>query len=256
MSDDSAELTDEMAVQHWFRIAADTDNLQSHGPFQVRPGSELAEDDAQSDPYQVSHCAQGFLNSGIDHMHAVKTLILGDKPIIHADSDYTLLRGALENLAVALWVLRPTDRSVRIERALRCEAQNYRDQDRATKDLGLPNPHPLQSNLARVADVGGRAGCDKKIIRAGYGSTEVLRYAARQTSIIPSPHLMWQVCSGFAHGRRWASLGMSATEIKPGPGERVSTIRFTTDHKRLLGAGWPAHGLMTEVVRLFTERAG
>ena len=38
--------------------------------------------------------------------------------------------------------------------------------------------------------------------------------------------------------------------------EGVSTVRFTTDHKRLLGAGLPAHGLMTEVVRLFTERAG
>jgi hypothetical protein len=113
VSDDSAELTDEMAVQHWLRIAADTDNLQNHGPFPVQPGSELADDDAQSDPYQVSHCAQGFLNSGIDHIHAVKTLILGDKPIIHADSDYTLIRGALENLAVAFWVLRPTDRRVR-----------------------------------------------------------------------------------------------------------------------------------------------
>jgi hypothetical protein len=194
VSDNSAELTDEMAVQHWFRIAADTDNFQNREPFPVQPGSELAGDDAQSDPYRVSHCAQG--------------------------------------------------------------SQNYRDQDRATKDLGFPNQHSLQSNLARVAEVGGPVGCDKKVIRAGYSSTEVLQYAARETSILPSPHLMWQVCSGFAHGRRWASLGMNATEIKPGPDEGVSTMRFTSDHKRLLGAGWPAHGLMTEVVRLFTERAG
>jgi hypothetical protein len=90
MSDNAPEIADEMAVQHWLRIANDTDHLQRHGLFPV----QLADDDAQSDPYQVSQCAQGFLNSGIDHMHAVKTLILGDAPIIHADSDYIVLRGA------------------------------------------------------------------------------------------------------------------------------------------------------------------
>jgi hypothetical protein len=48
MSDNSAEMTDEMAVQHWFRIAQDTENLVNQGAVPVQPHSELAEDDALS----------------------------------------------------------------------------------------------------------------------------------------------------------------------------------------------------------------
>jgi hypothetical protein len=113
----------------------------------------------------------------------------------------------------------------------------------------------LQSALQSVAEVAGRAGCDKKVVRAGYGSTKVLEYVDREAQISPSPLVMWQVCSGFAHGRQWASLGMNDVEINPSAEEGVSVVRTTTDYKRLLTAGWPASKLMAEVVRLFTDRA-
>jgi hypothetical protein len=255
MSDNSAEMTDVMAQQHWVRILEDAQRIMDHGLIPVQPGSELAEDDAKSNPYQVSHCAQEFINTGLDHMHAVKTLILGDEPVIHANADYTLLRGALENFGVAFWVLQPSARRYRIERALQCAAQNFKDQDKATKDLGLEDHRPLQSNLAKIDALCAPAGCDKKAVRKGYVSTEVLQYAERETGANPSPYLMWQLCSGFAHGRQWASLGMNAVEMTPGPGESVQTVRFTSDYKRLLAAGWPAHILMCEAFRLLNNRA-
>lgn len=67
-------------------------------------------------------------------MQAVKTLILDEPPILHASSDYTLLRGALENFAVVFWVLNPPDQRMRIEWSLRCATQDFEDQDKAIKD--------------------------------------------------------------------------------------------------------------------------
>lgn len=74
--------------------------------------------------------------------------------MLHAASDFTLIRGALENFAVVCWVLDPPKRVIRVKRALRCAVQNFRDGESATKDLGLPKTHSLKSNLASVGEVG------------------------------------------------------------------------------------------------------
>lgn len=91
------EMTDEMAVHHWLKIANDAEKLMDLPAPAVQPGSDLAGDDGQSNPYQVSHCAQGFMNTGIDHLHAVTKLILKAQ-VLHPNSDYTLIRGPLENV--------------------------------------------------------------------------------------------------------------------------------------------------------------
>jgi hypothetical protein len=111
----------------------------------------------------------------------------------------------------------------------------------------------LQANLQSVIEVAKSAGCDKATVKQGYISSKVLEYVDVHADILPSPLMMWQVCSGFAHGRQWASLGMNDVEINPGADEGVSVVRTTTDYKRLLTAGWPASQLMAEVVRLFTD---
>jgi hypothetical protein len=136
-----------------------------------------------------------------------------------------------------------------------CAAQNFKGSDKATKELGVEVEYSLQSNLNSVAQVAGRAGCSKKGVRAGYVSTEVLEYVHREASISPSPYLMWQVGSAFAHGRQWANLSMNDVEINPTAEEGVSAVRTTTEYRRLLAAGRPASLLMTEAVRLFTDRA-
>jgi hypothetical protein len=82
-----------------------------------------------------------------------------------------------------------------------------------------------------------------------------MEYPATETGIQPNPRIMWQLCSGFAHGRQWATLGMSELEISPTIDQGISLVRATTDHKRLLSCGLPAFLLMREVVGLFEQRA-
>ena len=121
--------------------------------------------------------------------------------------------------------------------------------------MNLPNYVPLKFNVDKVIAVADAAGCNTNELRGGYRSTPVLEYA-EEHSTATHPYLMWQVCSGFAHGRLWADLGMNEMEIQPTSDEGVSQIRLTTDYKRLLLTTLPAFHLMTDVVRLYTERAG
>jgi hypothetical protein len=263
-SDDAPELTDELAMVRWAQMAPVIDNVlnrtQDTVDLVAGAGSQLADDDADSDPHNVSRCARTCINVGVDHLHAAKTLILEVSTVLHANADYSLIRGALENFGTAFWVLHPRQRSVRVERALRCATQNFKDEDNAVGDLGLPNYTPAEVNIEAVVAIAEKAGCSTEKLRSGYTSTAVLKYAEKHLKAI-DPYLMWQVCSGFAHGRRWATITMNAMEViqmdnvtaTSVPGEK--TARFTADHKRLLLAAWPAYQLMNAAVALFDGRA-
>ena len=250
-------LTDAMADAMWAAWLPSIDNvtnrIQDPDDFSVGPGSQLAADDDASDPYQVSHCARACLNAGVDHLHAAKALMFGAVPILHANSEYSLFRGALENLATAFWVLHPAQRSMRVERALRSMVKNFKDQDKAPGGLGLPDYIPGEVNVEHVVDIADRAGCDTSTVRKAYFSTSVLEYAEEHSNAV-NVLLMWQACSGFAHGRQWANLAMNVMDVQS-TSETTKTVCFTSDYKRLLVAAWPAFQLMNAAVELFTKRA-
>jgi len=259
------ELTDEWAEQQWATMLPQIETMmhriQNRADFVVQPGSQLAADDAASQPYTVSYCAKACLNAGVGHLHAMKTLVFDEPRIRHAEADYSLIRGALENFATAFWVLHPQQRTIRVERALRWMAQNFRDEDKAVGPLELPDDMEMPADVETrglqelhdvVAAIAQKAGCAN--VLGGYTSTQAVKYA-EEHSHYDRVLLMWQVCSGFAHGRPWANLGMNAmVEKHPTEEEGVFDVRLTTDDKRLALATLPAFGLMAAVVGLFTGR--
>jgi hypothetical protein len=203
--DDAVTLTDEAVMAKWAEIAPWIDRvavrIQDANDFVVHAGSALALDDRVSHPYCVSHCARACLNAGVDHLHALKRLVI-DNRILHADADYSLSRGALENFGAAFWVLHPAEPTARITCALRWMAQNFKDQAKAIEGLDMDNVPSREANLAKVQRVADAAGCGQ--VTQGYSSTAVMRYAKLHSST--EPFLPWQVCSGFAHGRPSANL--------------------------------------------------
>jgi hypothetical protein len=66
------ELADETVAAKWAEIAplidAAMDRIQTPGEFPVHPNSELAADDAVSNPFHVSHTARWCINSGVEHL--------------------------------------------------------------------------------------------------------------------------------------------------------------------------------------------
>ncbi|WP_162563436.1 hypothetical protein [Mycolicibacterium mucogenicum] len=252
-----AELPEEDIAAKWLEIAPGIDKMatriQDPGDFPVSRGSSLSGDDTHSAPYCVSHAVRSCLVSGVDHLHAAKCLVL-DLQVLHASAVYSLIRGSLENLAAAYWMLHPTRRNDRIERTLRWHAKNFKDQASALQPLGLADESTREAKLSRLDAIAVQRGIAVSDVRSGYFSSTAVRYVDKH-SPVSAPLLPWQVCSGFAHGRPWAVLGMSEQEQYESADPTVVNLRLTSDLSRVLYPTLSAFRLMVEVVGLLQQRS-
>jgi hypothetical protein len=87
----------------------------------------------------------------------------------------------------------------------------------------------------------------------------VLRYAdatnaERETNAFLSAQLVWQLCSGFAHGRPWASLTFQEQERTPTVDPDILSVRITSDMHRALLAPKEALHLLERLLRLHDAR--
>jgi hypothetical protein len=257
VSDAGAELSEAQVAAKWLEMAPLIDRMaeriQDPDDFPVSPGSSLSGDDKKSSPYCVSHAARMGLVSGVDHMHAAKALVL-DLQVLHASAVYSLVRGSLENLAAAFWILHPTRRNDRIERTLRWHARNFNEQLIALGELGLADESSRDAKLAKLDAIASPRGISKATVRSGYRSSTAVKYTEMH-SPSANPLLPWQICSGFAHGRPWAVLGMSEQEAYETTDPGMLNVKLTSDLSRVLYPTITAFHLMTDVVRLLQQRS-
>ena len=196
------------------------------------------------------------LTAAVDHLHAVKVLVV-DQRVIHLAAPASLARGALENLAAAYWVLGPESRDERIARALRWHAKNFKDQETAVAHLDLPHHKPLETKLKKLDSVAARRGLEAQPLHRGYTSTEAVTFAeAKAPDLELGVLLPWRLCSGFAHGRPWAYLGMSDREEAETDDENVVNLRLTSNETKALYPTLAAMRLLQRLLRLYQARSG
>lgn len=259
MTDEPAALTEEQVSAKWLEIASLIDRLNDRtddkDDFAVLARSPLARDDEWADPYQVSHAVKACIVAGVDHLHAVKVLII-DAQKLHVAAPASLVRGALENMATAYWILHPSSRAERVTRCLRWHWKNATDQHRALEPLKLPDYRPQEQRLARILEIAGcNAGIDVAAVKRGYTSTAAVTYADAHVDSRLGVLLPWQLCSGFAHGRPWASLSFSEREEHPTGDPNVMAVRFSTDLMRALYLVWEAMNLTQDLLKLHEQRS-
>lgn len=260
MTDGIHEFVESQAVRKWQELAPLLDRLMERvgtdGEFPVAPGSSLSGDDAASNPYHVSHVVRLCLMAGSDHLHAAKVLIV-DNRVLHIAAPASLARGALETLAAAYWVLQPGQRDERICRALRWHAKNMKDAETAVGYLELAGHPPLEDKLQKLDVVAARRSIDTKIVRAGYTSTETVKCAEQYAPDLPLGVLLpWRVCSGFAHGRPWAYLGVSDREVTDSGEGDIVGVRLTSTLAKALYPNLAAVHLLERLLRLYQLRSG
>ena len=66
----------------------------------------------------------------------------------------------------------------------------------------------------------------------------------------------WHLCSGFAHGRLWAFLGVSNLALSPTDDPDIMMVKQTNDLARALYPTLAAVQLLMELLRVFEKRAG
>jgi hypothetical protein len=178
------------------------------------PGSPLAGDDKKADPFHVSHAVASAIRVAVDHAHSLQRLMTSceschpEQLTFGLNSYYSLLRGALENAARAVWMLAPESRSERIMRRLRLQADNVWNSDKAARAVGTTTPRPRETRLARIREIATRVGLDAQLAVKRASSIDIVHAAGAHIGggedAAVHTEALWRACSGAAHGDAWA----------------------------------------------------
>ncbi len=202
-------------------------------PEPPEPASELRRDDDALRPYELSHTVSLSTGIAVDHLEALRALLV-DAGRTQPWAPYSLLRGALENAATALWLIGPDDPTERRYRRLRL-AWNDVHEGASARDL-LPNPPEEKSTLAEREKRLRELAPDDRDIAGRWSYRTALRGAADFLGGV-SPELLevvWATYSGLSHGKWWATVSMLEREVAPGSRDGEAHARFTTPAEHLI----------------------
>jgi hypothetical protein len=210
---------------------------ETSGAWIAQPGSALASDDAASHPYWVSHGAWQALTIALDHVQCLRASLLNGYDDQHTstrifmNAQYSLIRGALENAARAVWCIGPEESLERITRRLQLVGAEIGDDLRVRELLKVPGTKTRLEQVNKLVGLlvaagvpeGDAVGAFKQLPRY----KDIVRGAGALTGYgADALEVSWKACSGLAHGDTAATLNFLDRETVESDGQ-VSLQRVT-----------------------------
>ena len=100
----------------------------------MKTGCRQQSDDAETDPFQLSHIIQNLLNAAIEHVHATAAVVR-KAGLLHNSPPFTLSRAAVECAGTAYWLLEPAEQRQRLRRHVTVVSQDTFDYEQVTSRL-------------------------------------------------------------------------------------------------------------------------
>ena len=175
---------------------------------------ELDQDDTATHPYEASNGAWSAILAAISHMMVLEDSLWvhnGPNSVtarIHSHGQLTLVRCALENASLALWLLEPDQRDVRILRRIQQEWDEIKQLSKVRAIAGKPLDPPLAPREIRLKAILTNAGAPANQLKQRPSYEEIVGNAGDMR-----PHggkvarVVWKACSAMAHGE---TRGMAA----------------------------------------------
>jgi hypothetical protein len=199
----------------------------------------MTADDTLLDPYHLSSAAWHALLYAVDHLHALRAL-LREVAWIHMFADFTLVRGALENAAAAVWMLQPPQRPERLTRRLRFAGADIRNGEAAKRLILKPGPRSEEERMSELRAIAARAGLQDNALGkrpgVGYGEIVDLAGAALNADAAKFAPASWRLCSALSHGDLWATLAATERVELPEVLANLPTFQLTANLPMLLYA--------------------
>jgi hypothetical protein len=156
--------------------------------WQVQAGSALAGDDAKTAPYQLSHAAWHALTVAVDHLCCFRDSLLGElkedqlTARIRTHAQSSLVRGAIENSARAVWLLGPANRRTRVSRRLALEAMEVRSSYRFRGLARAPARRTQEERETQLRDLAVAAGVPALDMKKTCGRRSTTRSSERRAN--------------------------------------------------------------------------
>lgn len=218
------------------------------------PASSLATDDAPLGPYAGAHLIRSSYTAGLAHTDALRRLTAAGE--VDPTSPWTLLRGALENFATALWLLDGPGRAERRRRALSLWDEDMRNRQQHETDTGHQPSGDGMTGAQRRAEIRGiadRLGLPP-LTRPG---THQIVLAAAPTAGLTAGKVgaAWRAASGFAHGRYWPNLRASQPRAVIPGADGVHTVALVIDEDLHRPLAEYCHTMLDRLQEYYEARA-
>ncbi|MDQ1305673.1 MAG: hypothetical protein QG671_1505 [Actinomycetota bacterium] len=220
-------------------------------------GSSLAGDDQRSAPFRLSHAALLSYSTGADHLEAIRFMIQDGKRT-QPWASHTLVRGALENFATAVWLIAPKKRNERLTRRFQLamyDVKNSNKVQRIGSEVSPPDTSNSDQPQKQIEELADALGISHATINRWPGHGKIVSQAALDAGFEPIDfELVWSLCSGMAHGMDWATRGTLRHDVlhEDTSGKVISEV--TTDPKQLMAYTAPALIMADKTVDLFKGR--
>ncbi|UYM03452.1 hypothetical protein [Solicola gregarius] len=258
MGDDAPSIDD--INNFWIDLHNSTqerhDRVNAVDGWAVPPLTALGRDDELTYPYQLSHAVHSCLVMGVDHVHALCTLVV-DQGIMHVAAPATLARGAIEVASAGLWMLSPRDRVTRVRRLLAWHAQNLRDGIGAATTLGAEVPDAPEVRSDLLLEIADRAGVPPDW-STWAPSSKVAKVAGEYLTAKGSRInnlAAWQLASGFAHGRPWVVHTVADRDETDSTTPGVTNATVTANFQVMALLARAAQVALDSLMELFEARA-
>lgn len=233
-------------VESWHAAVAES--------LQVSSQSALGIADGLSEPLQASHLVGYLRLTAVDHLHALRTLIR-DAKSQHIFAPFSLIRSVLESASTALWILSDGDPRAIAVRSLKQEWVNLRDLGNAYETVGAP----AQDTAVRrelLDMVIAKNDLKKDGIKANPpGSLKTIQAACDDFELGTVPVMMWQMCSGATHGRKWITGFLTMMEGRDDGVSKIVSGRLTSDVQAIVLATYAACDVVRKLFSVVDLRA-
>jgi hypothetical protein len=226
-------------------------------PHLAQTSSALYEDDRIHEKRPVRDASWQGLISATDNLGLMVDSMeaIGNRPVAH----FTLARASLFAAARTVWVLHPSDRHIRQERALWVAYEDMRNLITLVRES---RRNPADPNaLAALAHVDAQMNELKDLARTALGTsdTDIVNDAAAYLDpadgdLSHSTKMLWRINSGHAHGLSWPNVLRRPTDAFVGPDGRTYQSQ-TANAMDIVQAASAAMLMTNQAFTLYDDRA-
>lgn len=241
---------------------------RAENPMLAEAGSSLAADSIEGlsveNPVWYSMCISSeHLDFAIEAMRATSTM--------YPTAYMTVARTAFVAAVNAVWVLAPSTRQVRRERALKLRADDLRVQMTSFRDMQIPQGKPAEARTgllkqlaerqASLQEVATTLGINEDVAKTRFQQTKAIDWVARHMHgvdddlLIGATQAVWRSGSAAAHAQyHFGVMRLDRNEVvREGPDS--STVRLRGDLDNDVGPALAAATMtLSEAFRLYDLR--
>jgi hypothetical protein len=251
----------------WPRVD-ELDRLIS-GPYMtVELGSSLALDRTFMGPWRGGGLEVGALNAALDALKTVRLLLDRDERVVPMTGLYPVLRAAVENASLAVYLLTPEHRDDRLRRVFREAAGEVKLQQMFALEIGATDTGAKRKRwdqkLAAMTAARPSLGLIPEKLSAAQTSA-IVRAADAAVRSDPASksweHTMpllaiWQLLSGLSHGKYRAMMtALARSDAIVSPDDDIAHVRMTTRSGMLAMTLLRAVGTLETATRVYGVRA-